>query len=146
MRKMPESMRKAPFTQVLGLKLEKLEPGLLRARAPIVEGLYNNYGTVHGGAIFTMVDVCMGGAVFFALAEDELCVTVEVKINYFRPAMSGELVCEARLINKSATLATAEAEVSCDGALVAKAMGTYSVQRIAEWKAKGVRGETAGDK
>ncbi len=130
MRKLPQSMRLTPFVDNLELKWHTVEGGRSKASVQIVEKLLNNYGAVHGGAIYTMADACMGAASFFALGEDELCKTIEMKINYFKPAIEGELVCEARVINQSNNLSTVEGEVTNNGRLIAKALGTFFIQKI----------------
>lgn len=130
MRKLPPKMRNAPFIKDLGMKFPRLESGYCVGKITVGENMLNNYGTVHGGALFTMADACSGAAAFFALREDELCRTIELKINYFKPVRSGELICEAKLANKSSNLATVEAEITSNGQLIAKTLGTYFIQKI----------------
>lgn len=72
MRKLPPSMRDAPFVDNLGLKFPKIKSGYCLGKATVRNRLLNNYGTVHGGALFTMADACSGAAAFFALAENEI--------------------------------------------------------------------------
>ncbi|MFO8101038.1 MAG: PaaI family thioesterase [Dehalococcoidia bacterium] len=142
MRKLPPYMRDAPFVDNLGVKFPRIEKDYCQARARVKENMLNNYGAVHGGAIYTMADACMGAAAFFALAEDELCKTIELKINYFRPVVEGKMVCEARVVNKSNNLSTVEGEVTNDGRLIAKALGTYFIQKIEPKTLNGGRDET----
>jgi len=130
MRKLPRSMRQTPFVDNLDLTWHKLESGYAKCSMQVADKLLNNYGTVHGGAIYTMADACSGAAAFFALGEDELCRTIELKINYFRPVLTGELICEAKVVNKSSNLATSEAEITSNGQLIAKALGTFFIQKI----------------
>ena len=130
MRKLPPNMRSAPFVEGLGIKFPKVESGYCLVKAKVTENMLNNYGTVHGGALFTIADACSGAAAFFALGENELCRTIELKINYFKPVRSGELFCEAKLANKSSNLATVEAEITNNSQLIAKTLGTYFIQEI----------------
>lgn len=130
MRKLPDSVKHSPFAGVLGLKFAGIDDGYTRAKARITDGLRNNYGTVHGGAIYTMADVCMGAAVFFSLDEDEMCVTMEMKINYLKPAHSGELLCEAKLDKRTGNVATAESEIINNENLIARAVGTFYIQKM----------------
>ena len=130
MRKMPSNMRSAPFTKDLGIKFPKLENGYCMAKAKVTDAMLNNYGNVHGGVLFTIADAASGAAAFFALGENELCRTIELKINYFKPVISGELICEAKLVNKSRNLATVEAEVTNNGQRITKTLGTYFIQQI----------------
>ena len=130
MRKLPPNMISAPFVEGLGIKFPKVESGYCLVKAKVTENMLNNYGTVHGGALFTIADACSGAAAFFALGENELCRTIDLKINYFKPVRSGELICEAKLANKSSNLATVEAAITNNGQLITKTLGTYFIQKI----------------
>ena len=130
MRKLPLNMRNAPFVEDMGLKFPKIESGYCMGKAKVTPKLLNNYGNVHGGVLFTIADACSGAAAFFALGENELCRTIELKINYLKPVLSGELICEGKLSNKSSNLATVEAEITNNGQLIAKTLGTYFIQKI----------------
>jgi acyl-CoA thioesterase len=59
--------------------------------------------------------------------EDELCATIETKIVYFKAVTSGTLVCDTKVVHRSKRIAAMESEISNDGNLVAKALGTFSV-------------------
>ncbi len=130
MRKLPPNMRNAPFVENMGIKFPSIKSGYCMARVEVSENMLNNYGTVHGGALFTIADACSGAAAFFALGENEICRTVELKINYFRPVTTGELICEAKMANKSSNLATVDSEITNNGQLIAKTLGTYFIQKI----------------
>jgi acyl-CoA thioesterase len=79
--------------------------------------------------MFALADIGMGAAVVPTLAEGELCATVEIKINYFKPVRAGEMVCVTELANRGKTLANLDASVYCADVLVAKANGTYAIFR-----------------
>ena len=72
----------------------------------------------------------MGAAVYSILDENELCATVEIKISYVSAVKSGHLVCDTRVIDRSRRIATMESEVSRDGELVAKALGTFYIYDV----------------
>ena len=69
----------------------------------------------------------MGAALYSCMDQDELCATIETKIVYFRAVTSGTLVCDTKVVHRSKRIATMESEISNDGQLVAKALGTFSV-------------------
>ena len=123
-------MRNAPYVEDMGLKFPKIESGYCLGKAKVTDKMLNNYGNVHGGVLFTMADACSGAAAFFALGENELCRTIELKINYMKPVLSGELICEGKVSNKSSNLAVVEAEITNNGKLIAKTLGTYFIQKI----------------
>ncbi len=87
----------------------------------------NPHGTVHGGVLYTMADQGMGAAVYSVLDENESCATIEVKMAYIAAAREGELVCETRLVSKGRRVAFLESDVTNDGRLVAKALGSFAI-------------------
>lgn len=88
----------------------------------------NPHGIVHGGVVYTLVDFAMGGALTSVLEPGERCATVEVKINYLAPAVSGDLRAEACLVSRSRRLAVLEARVYAEARLLALATGSFYVQ------------------
>jgi acyl-CoA thioesterase len=115
-----------PFGEMIGLRFSKLDEGYSQCLLNVNETLHNPYGVLHGGVIYSLADTGMGGAVYSCLDEDELCASVEIKIAYFRFVTSGTISCESRVIHRSRRLVFVESEVSSDGNLIAKAMGTFS--------------------
>jgi acyl-CoA thioesterase len=82
---------------------------------------------VHAGATFTLADTGMGAALWSAIGEDEACATIESQIVLLKPVRSGTLTCDTRLVHKSKRVATLESEITQNGELVAKALGTWSI-------------------
>ena len=119
-----------PFGELIGLNFTKSEEGYTQSKIEVNDKLFNPHGVLHGGIIYAMADTGMGGALYPLLAENELCATVEVKINYFKPVTSGNIVCDTKVIHKGKKIAVMESEISNNGKLVAKAMGTYSIFKI----------------
>ncbi len=116
-----------PFGELVGLTFTSLEYGHSRFEMDVDERLFNPQRTLHGGATYTLADTGMGATMYSVIDEDELCATIETKIVYFRAVTSGRLVCDTRLIHKGKRIATLESEISQDGELVAKALGTWSI-------------------
>jgi len=82
---------------------------------------------VHGAVIYALADTGMGAALYPTLAEGEICATIEVKINYFKPVVSGVIVCLTEIVNRGKSVANLESRVFSGEALVAKANGNYSI-------------------
>jgi uncharacterized protein (TIGR00369 family) len=80
---------------------------------------YNPIGTVHGGLAATLLDSAMGCAVETTLGAGAGYTTLELKVNYVRPMSrdTGRAVCEATVVHRGGTIATAE------GRLVAEETG-----------------------
>lgn len=118
----------AGFNDLLDLIQEEVADGRATVRMVAGERHLNPAGTVHGGAIATLVDVAMGRAMASLIADDERPVTIEMKVNYLEPGHPGELVAEARVSRRGRLFTVVHAEVSQnDGEeTVAEAMGTFT--------------------
>lgn len=116
-----------PFGELMGLEFTICADGKSECSLKAEEKLLNPHGVVHGGALYSMADTGMGGALYTLLEEGELCSTVEIKITYFKPVTAGRLSCETQVVNRSRSLASLESSIMNDGNLVAKATGTFFV-------------------
>ncbi len=117
------------FGDFIGLTLTKCENGYSQCVIKVNNKLFNPLGTTHGGATYTMADSGMGSALYATLKEDELCSTIETKIVYFKAVKSGKLICDTKIIHRSKRFAILESEITKDGQLVAKAIGTWSIYK-----------------
>jgi len=102
-------------------------------RKDYVQGFPANCGfaverVVHAGVIATMADHTGGYAAFTTVSEKYRILTIEFKINYFKPAVGEVLICRSKVINNGRKIKVAESEifsVSKDQEkLVSKAMVT----------------------
>ena len=85
---------------------------------------------VHGGVISALLDYACGVATCTTLADDELCSTVEIKVNYFRPVNLGdELEATARVAFRGKKLCglTALLHRTGDPEPVAMASATFNI-------------------
>jgi acyl-CoA thioesterase len=123
---MPESYQSSAFTNLLGCELLSLGDGSAELRLGMREELRNRGGKLHGGAIFTLVDVAMGLACSASHGFDQHSVTLECKINYLRAVGEGEVLCRARVLHSGRRTLMVEAEVLQGDKLVAKATGTFA--------------------
>jgi acyl-CoA thioesterase len=119
----------SPFRELVGVTFTEAENGYSRCVLDVKEKLFTPGGFVHGGATFTMADSGMGVALWSTLEEGEMFLTIDSSIKYFKSVKSGTLVCESRVIHRSKNFAILESEITNDGHLIAKAMGTFSVSR-----------------
>jgi len=116
-----------PFGELIGLLFEEVGGGTSRCVLEVREKLLNPHGVVHGGALYSMADTGMGGALYSELEKDELCTTVEIKITYFKPVTEGTLTCDTKVVSRTRRIAALESEMLCDGDLVARASGTFYI-------------------
>ena len=75
--------------ELLGVDVSQSDGDSATATLVVDERHLNAGGTVHGGAIATLVDVTMGAAVFAGNDDDERPVTIEMKVNYLEAGEPG---------------------------------------------------------
>jgi uncharacterized protein (TIGR00369 family) len=82
-------------------------------------------GTVQGGILAALADAAMGWAYMTTLGEGESYTTLEMKVNFLRPARSGPLRARARVLSAGRTIGLVECAVLGDGdKLVAHGVST----------------------
>ncbi len=88
----------------------------------------NRSGLMHGGAIFSLVDSCMAGAMAKYLVPPQFCATIECKINYLKAVRGGTLLSTSRVVQSGGRLAVIETDVrDSENGLIARALATYMV-------------------
>ncbi len=87
----------------------------------------NPHGTVHGGAIATLIDTAMGAAVRREDTGDDAPVTIEMKVTYLRPTKPGRIRAESAIRRRGKRIVIAEVDVfDGDGEAVAHGIGTFT--------------------
>ena len=128
-----EIRKQSAFVKLLGLSIEKLENGFCQSRLQIREEFLNKRKIVHGGVIYSMADISMGVAVYSTLKREEETATIEIKINYLKPANQKVLICDARVIQRGKQVSVIDAEIkSEDDHVIAKAIGSFSILKPRE--------------
>jgi len=112
------------FAELVGFDPIETEEGRVVVRLQAEDRHLNRHGTVHGGALATLVDNAMGAAV--ASAGSEAPVTIEMKVTYLEPGRPGELIAEACVRKRGRRITIVEAEVTQDEELVAHAIATFA--------------------
>lgn len=84
-------MRLVPHNLALGMELGDLGEARAELRLPYHERLIGNpeTGVMHGGAISALIDACCGSAVFQALSRPMAIATLDLRIDYLKPATPG---------------------------------------------------------
>ena len=80
-----------PHNRALGLQMIELTDGEARMQLPYSPDLVGNpdTGVLHGGAITSLMDACCGAAVFMKLPAPVPIATLDLRIDYLRPADPG---------------------------------------------------------
>jgi len=101
--------------------------GASRFALTVTESHLNPHRVVHGAVLYALADTGMGAALYPTLAAGEICATIEIKINYFKPVAAGEVVCTTQLVNRGRTVANLESKLFVGDTLVATANGHYAI-------------------
>ena len=125
-----ESLERAPFAKMLGLKVVSAAKGEAAATMPFAEKILNNGGAgapVHGGAIASLIDFAACAAVW-TLPETQRSATIAMTVNYTGPAIRSDLSARARVRRHGKRVASVAVEIrDRDDALIADALVTYKI-------------------
>jgi acyl-CoA thioesterase len=116
-----------PFADLIDLRIVERSAGASRLALTVTDDHLNPHRVVHGAVLFALADTGMGAALYPTLAEGEICATIEIKINYFRPVSGGELLCMTQLVNRGRRVANLESRLFVGDQLVAQANGNYAI-------------------
>ena len=119
-------VRRGPFHQWLGLKVLKVEEDGVELKAAWREEWVVNPERryTHGGILAAIVDVAADYAIAAQLGRP--VPTLDIRVDYHKAAMPGDLTAKARVVRMGSQYSTAEAYLyDKDGALVASGRGTY---------------------
>lgn len=81
-------MRAVPHNNALGLEFRSARDGRAELFLPYDRRLVGNpeTGVLHGGAISALLDATCGAAVFQALTRPQTIATLDLRIDYLKPA------------------------------------------------------------
>ena len=122
----------SPFIRFLGLRVVSLDyaTGSLTVTMPMRQEIERRAGTrqFHGGPIAAFIDIVGDFAVGMAVGGG--VPTINLRIDYVRPAMGSALTATARVRRSGRTVALVDVDVFDEQqSLVAVGRGTYSPQR-----------------
>lgn len=116
-----------PFAELIDLRVDEQRAGFSNLSLVVTERHLNPHRVVHGAVVYAMADTGMGAALYPTLAEGEICATIEIKINYFKPIVAGRLTCTTEIVNRGKTVVNLESRVFLEQVLVAQANGNYAI-------------------
>ena len=116
-----------------GMKLTIVKPGEIIYEMEVLQKHLATPTTIHGGMIAAMMDGVIGVAALSLVAQEgRLVSTVEYKINYFKPAFSGDMLTgKGRVDNAGKRIIHTSGEIyNQNNEIIAKAMGTFNAYPI----------------
>ncbi|MBK8147615.1 MAG: PaaI family thioesterase [Acidobacteria bacterium] len=122
-----EVFKTVPYARHLGLELVGLGPGEATVKLAVRDEFRQLYGLLHGGATASLIDTATAMAIIGAFGEDEPTTTIDLNVQYLRPAVEGEIFCTAKIIRAGKRIIFLSAEVIDDqNRIVATALSTYT--------------------
>jgi acyl-CoA thioesterase len=113
---------------MMKLQIDERSPGHSTCSIAIAPNIHHNpHRVAHGAVLYALADTGMGAALYPTLDDDEICVTIEIKITYFRPAPAGIIRCETVLLNRGRTVANLDSRLYLDERLIAQANGNFAI-------------------
>jgi len=116
----------SPFQRWLGLQVTEVDEGRMCIALPWKEDLISNPNppTVHGGILASVIDLL---GLYSVLTTGSISIaTVDLRVDYHRPAGPGDMRAEANIIKLGSKVSTAETKVfGPDGKLLASGRGVY---------------------
>ncbi|MGQ7792168.1 PaaI family thioesterase [Faunimonas sp. B44] len=93
---------------------------------PVADFMSNPQGSLHGGVIAFALDVSMGHLIKHRTGKAG--ITLEMKVQYMRPAMPGRVRCEGRFLRIGRTVSQMESRMTdAGGKLLAMATATWQM-------------------
>ena len=123
-----------PFSRELGMRVHEAGGGIAVLSVPYAPNLVGDpeTGVLHGGVITALLDTACGWAVMVAPGSLRSTATLDLRIDYMRPATAGEAVfarAECYRLTRSIAFARAVAYHGDPADPVATAQGAFMVER-----------------
>jgi uncharacterized protein (TIGR00369 family) len=98
---------------MIGFRIDLVGDGHVEMVLEPAEYMYNTIGSVHGGVVATLLDSAMGCAVWSVLDAQTAHATLDIHVNFVRPATVGDGPFRAigQVLHKGSRTATAEGKM-----------------------------------
>lgn len=123
-----------PFNRYLGMEMTHLAEGFARVEIPFRPELVGDpfRPALHGGVLSALIDATGGAAVFTLVSPLDKVSTIDLRVDYLRPAELDRLVCEAQVTRMGNRVASVDMKVfhpKTPDRIVATGKAVYNVKR-----------------
>ncbi len=118
---------RSPYQRFLGVSLVRADEGVVEIRLPFREEFLRQDGSdwLHGGVIGALIDIA--GDYAIASTTGVGVPTIDLRVDYLRPARRGDLIAIGRTVKAGRTISRADVEVrTASGEVVAIGRGVYA--------------------
>lgn len=120
-----------PLHRFLGMQLRDPAEPSAGIRFPVAEPAQNQARVLHGGVVYTLMDVASFLALLPSLADEEHAVTHDLTVSLIRPVAADQRVdITGTVLRRGRQVAFMRAEATVGGQVVAAAQVTKSVVRV----------------
>ena len=121
-----EIVSTSPYFELLSMKLVDVGIGYSSVEINLAQKHLQPFGFVHGGVFASIIDAASFWSLYYEIEDpDTGLTTVDLKLNYLAPAVSGKLIAKGRQIKLGRTLGYADAEVTdAEGRILAHGSST----------------------
>lgn len=126
MESLEQRLAVGPFNRWLGFKVLKMDETGIELKATWREEWVVNPDRryTHGGILAAIIDVAADYAIAVQIGRP--VPTIDIRVDYHKAAMPGDLIAKAKIVRSGGQYSTAEAYIyDQEGALVASGRGTY---------------------
>lgn len=99
------------FPAYCGIQVIHVAHGIFETRLEVRPEHQQQDGFVHAGVMATMADHTGGYAAFTIVPPHQRVLTIEFKINFFKPAIGQQLICRAHVVNGGRRIIVSESDV-----------------------------------
>ena len=122
-----------PFNQVLGIQIQEIRDGFAAMHIPFRDTLIGDTSrpAIHGGVLSALADVVAGTALLTQLEMGDRLSTVDLRIDYLRPAGKADLRGEATVSRIGNRIGVARVAIygSDPEELVGEGSAVYQIKR-----------------
>jgi uncharacterized protein (TIGR00369 family) len=112
-RRVNQLINRCPYFDLLSLRIIEVGAGFSVMQIDLAQKHLQPFGFVHGGVFASIIDAASFWSLFYEIEDQDTGVTtVDLKLNYLAPAVSGKLIARGRQIKLGRTLGYADAEVT----------------------------------
>jgi uncharacterized protein (TIGR00369 family) len=122
-----------PAAALLGWELVSVDPdaGTIEVAFTATNQFLNPVGVIQGGFLTAMLDDTLGPALVATLGPDQFALTVDLHVQFLRPARPGRLTGRGRVVRRGQDVAFLAGELRDDsGQIVAAAAATALIRPL----------------